>query len=147
MPAPTVPLPKQCLAFSLRKAMRSFSQIYDDALRPADLKASQYNVLVAVTRLGPVAQKDLAMALGMDKTTLTRNLAPLERRGLIESISGADRRVRRISMTASGLALMETVYPLWRDAQNGIAQRLGPETMDALIESLGAATNGLSSPE
>ena len=145
-PPHTPPLaPSECLGFSLRKTLRGFAQIYDEAFRPLGIKASQYNLLAAITHLGPVAQKDLAGFLCLDKTTLTRNLRPLEREDLIRTIPGADRRVREVSLTPLGEKFMAKAYPVWQSARDRVAARMGENNMDALIATLATALDAIES--
>ena len=85
-----------CACFNLRKAARAVTQLYDDALRPAGILATQLPLLIATGRLERVTISQLAEAMVMDRTTLTRNLRPLERDGLVRTKPGKDRRVREI---------------------------------------------------
>ena len=87
----------QCTAFNLRKASRAVSQLFDDALRDTGLRGGQFSILSMVLYRQPIALRALADHLVMDRTTLTRNLKPLERDGLIRIEPGTDRRVREVS--------------------------------------------------
>ena len=83
-----------CACFSLRKVTRAVTQLYDEMLRPAGLRGTQFSLLVAVQMAGPVGVTRLAELTVMDRTTLTRNLELLQKQGLIEIAAGADRRSR-----------------------------------------------------
>ena len=114
-----------CACFNLRKAARAVTQLYDDALRPSGLRATQWSLLMVIRARGVVAVSELAEHAVMDRTTLTRNLKPLERDGLIRIRPGEDRRVREVTLTRRGQAALGRAYPLWREAQAGLAKRLG----------------------
>ena len=92
----------ECACFSLRKAARAVTQLYDDALKPARVLATQLPLLATSARLERATVTKLAEAMVMDRTTLTRNLRPLERDGLLRTEPGADRRVREVSLTKKG---------------------------------------------
>ena len=117
--------PTNCTCFGLRKAARAVTQIYDRALKPAGLRATQFSLLVAAERAGPCAIGELAELLVMDRTTLTRNLKPLLDQGLLESVEGADRRRRPVAITAQGRAALARALPYWREAQASLAGSLG----------------------
>jgi DNA-binding MarR family transcriptional regulator len=111
-----------CFANRLRRAARAISRYYDAALKPVDLKVSQLCVLAAAQKSGgALTIVNLAENLGMDRSTLSRNLDPLERRGLIALGPEERHRARRVGITPSGEALLETAYPLWACAQAGAA--------------------------
>ncbi len=83
-----------CACFNLRKVTRAVTQLYDELLRPAGLRVTQFSLLVAVRMAGPVGVTRLVELTVMDRTTLTRNLELLQKQGLIEVASGEDRRTR-----------------------------------------------------
>jgi DNA-binding MarR family transcriptional regulator len=133
-----------CLANSLRRADRAVMTYYDEALRPFGLRMTQMSLLVAL-RLGqPVTIQDLARRLVMDRTTLSRNLAPLERRGLVTAAPGADRRTRLVSLTGAGEALLTQVHPEWRKAQARVARRLGKDKVESLMRQLSTTVETLT---
>lgn len=106
-----------CLCFSLRRAARAISHVYDAALRPYGLRGSQLPVLVAASMREAVLMAPLAEALGMDRTTLLRNLRPLVRKKLLEVGPAAHSRRTEIRATAAGRALVARVHGPWRRAQ------------------------------
>ena len=128
--------PANCLCFNLRKATRALTQTYDAALKPAGITAPQFTLLTAVKRQGPVPLSDLAAALGMDRTTLTRNLKPLQRDGLVASADGDDRRVRLLTLTAAGRTRLGYAEPLWRAVQLKVAGTFGHKPADTLLTEL-----------
>ena len=122
--------PQHCLCFSMRRAARLVTRVYEEALAPGDLKVTQFGLLSRLAASHPVSFAELADFLSLDQTTLTRNLRPLERRGLVSVRPGADRRTRTIALTPKGRRLYEQVLPLWSSAQQRMVARLGPELGD-----------------
>jgi len=106
-----------CVCFALRRATRAVTQFYDRALKPHRLRATQLPILVAASGPGSVPLATLAQPLGMDRTTLLRNVRPLVRRGLVRVAPAADSRRTEIRATAAGRALLARVYPDWKRAQ------------------------------
>lgn len=113
-----------CVCFALRRTTRAVTQFYDAALRPHRLRATQFPILVAASLLGPVPLAPLAETLGMDRTTLLRNVRPLVRRRLLDVAPAADSRRTEIRATAAGRALLARVYPEWKRAQARALQSL-----------------------
>ena len=95
-----------CACSNLRKAARSITQLYEEALRPLGIRATQFPILMATHGLRAVSVTDLADNLVIDRTTLTRNLAALERQGLVRIAPGEDRRTRLAELTAAGHAVL-----------------------------------------
>jgi len=127
-----------CTGFNLRKANRAISQLYDETLRPAGIRGTQYSLLVSLKILGAVLITDLAEQIVMDRTTLTRNLDVMESQGLVAVSPGEDRRTRRVTITESGSAVLSEAYPLWQQAQAKIRESLGEERLQALMAGLAA---------
>ncbi len=127
----------QCACFNLRKATRAITQLYDKALRPAGLRATQFNLFVAVKMLGSVTVTRLAKIGVMDRTTLTRNLKPLEKRGLIKVTPGKDRRMKVVTLTEKGNETLANALPLWKKAQAQVIKELGQERWNSLRADLG----------
>jgi DNA-binding MarR family transcriptional regulator len=128
--------------FNLRKAARGISRRYEEALRPVGLKAGQFSILAALldARDGlPIGR--VAEILGMDRTTLNRNLRPLERRGVVESFPDPDdRRSRKLRITEAGRQLMDEAIPLWRQAQAESFERIDQAHWPELRADLNALT-------
>ena len=112
-PPPETP----CTCAALRRTARRLTQAYDQAMRPTGLRLTQYSVLANVVRTGGLSVTDLAERLAMDRTTLTRNLQPLERQGLIRIAPGTDRRSRAVEITEEGREAYEAALPRWRAAE------------------------------
>jgi DNA-binding MarR family transcriptional regulator len=125
-----------CVCFNLRKVARAVTQLYDEALRPAGLRATQFSLLVAVRRKGPVSVTHLAELTVMDRTTLTRNLELLQKQGLIEVVSGRDRRTRIVTITAQGNAALAEALPLWQKVQTHVVDTLGEKRWSTMQANL-----------
>lgn len=106
-----------CLCLHLQRAARKVARIFDDAFRPLGITNGQFSLLISLNRPEPPVMGDVAALLALDRTTLTANLKPLERRGLVVvSPDPNDRRSRRLALTAEGEELMNRAYPIWREA-------------------------------
>ena len=132
MPAES-PADPPCTCTALRRAARSVTAAYDAALRPADLRVTQFAILRILARLGPLAVTRLAEEAALDRSTMGRNLDPLERRGLVRlEADPDDRRARVAALTASGAAAIETALPHWRAVEAEIGAHLGPGALASL---------------
>ncbi|MCA9922583.1 MAG: winged helix-turn-helix transcriptional regulator [Anaerolineales bacterium] len=127
-----------CAAGNLRRTTRLVSQMYDEALRPVGLRGTQFMLLIALTQTGPVPISQLAEALAMDRTTLSRNLKPLEREGWVQTESGDDRRRRLVMLTGEGEDVLVQALPLWEGVQAQIVAGFGPERFAAFLGELTA---------
>ncbi|WP_437588909.1 MarR family winged helix-turn-helix transcriptional regulator [Sorangium sp. So ce1000] len=128
-----------CPGARIRQASRLFSRVYDEALRPLGIQASQLSVLVAVALFGENGATigALAKALVMDRTTLTRNVKPLERVGLLRVARAPnDARARVIFLSRAGERMIESAFPLWELAQKRVGRVLGAERVDNLRTQL-----------
>ncbi len=128
-----------CTCGNLRRAMRAVTQAYDAALAPSGLRATQFNVLVAIAHIGRPPLSRLAEALVMDRTTLSRNLRPLERDGLVAIAAGGDRRTREIRLTPKGRKALERALPLWERVQGRMRAGFGRKRWQALRGDLDVA--------
>src|SRR5271170_3215502 len=110
--------PAACNCLALRQATRHVTQFYDQLLAPTGLRATQYSILARLNRRGPMTINALAAELVMDRTTLGRNILPLQRDGLIAVEPGkADRRSKELCLTAAGAARFEAARKGWTQAQ------------------------------
>jgi len=119
------PLPSGCTNFKLRQLTRRVSQHFDRIVAGAGLKTTQYSLLSHIERLGPVSPGELARAMTMDASTLTRNLKPLLKVGWAELGPGADGRSRVVVATPAGRAKRAEAGRLWKRAQIDLNARLG----------------------
>ena len=115
-----------CVCNKARMAARVVTRIYDEALRPVRLRATQFALLVALGSDGAMSIAALAKLMAMDRSTLTRNLRPLETGGLVERGDEGWRRSRSVEITAKGRVRLRQGLPLWRSAQTQVLRRLGP---------------------
>jgi DNA-binding MarR family transcriptional regulator len=121
-----------CNCFSLRQATRRVTQLYDQALAPLDLRATQYSLLRQVEGRGPIALNPLAEIMVMGRATLGHNVRPLEQRGLLKLAVGKDRRSREVSITAAGRRAVVKGDALWRQAQKVFEREIGAKESAAL---------------
>ena len=129
-----------CVNFNLRKAMRAVSQHYDQIMAPSGLRGTQFTILTVLSRLDELTISDLADFLVMDRTTLTRNLKPLEKDGYLEILPGLqDRRSRRIKLTNKGKKVQKTAMPYWQKAQDKIVNFMGKSNARQFISDLRVA--------
>ena len=129
----------RCACFSLRKAARAVTQRYDDALRPAGLRTTQFSLLALLRLAGPIPMTRLAEEAVMDRTTLARNLEVLRRDRLVRVLPGEDARVREVEITRAGVTRLEQAFPLWQRAQRSMAGALGARRMDRMLADLSTA--------
>ena len=128
-----------CNCASLREAARHVSQLYDHHLAAAGLRNTQFTILAHLKGVGPMSVNALADSLGVDRTTLARNLQPLLRRRLISAArSAADARSKELQLTAAGQRRYEAGAAAWSSAQMQFEARLGAQKAGALRELLGS---------
>jgi DNA-binding MarR family transcriptional regulator len=130
---------KECTGLRVRQVSRLLTRIYDDSLRPLGIQETQFSMLVAVAMFGEdgTTMNALANNLVIDRTTLTRNIVPLEKAGYLRvARSPTDARARVILVTRSGERLIEAAYPLWEEAQGKIRRALGDDRFEALRSQL-----------
>lgn len=133
----TTEVRQTCLAMALRQATRALTQRYDAAFAAAGIRSTQFNLLVAMAQAPSVPLSRLATAVVMDRTTLTRNLAPLVRRGLVAESGAEDKRVRSYALTARGKQLLMRALPDWKAAQARILGVLAEADAEQLRRILG----------
>jgi DNA-binding MarR family transcriptional regulator len=126
--------PQGCTNFKLRQLVRRVSQLYDAEVGKAGLKTTQYSLLSHVLRLGPIRPGDLAAAMTMDASTLTRNLKPMIAAGWLTLSPGEDGRSRLVRITASGRDKRAEAQRHWKAAQQCLNQQLGVDAVQALHE-------------
>lgn len=136
-----------CTCFRLRRTSRRMTQIYDAHLAPLGLTLTQYSLLAHLAAMAPPTIHGLADVMGMDRTTLTRNLKPLQARALVARTTGDDRRSRLVALTGTGRELWLEAKPLWRAAQNEIRSRLGDDDTAELHRRLDRAFDQLADGE
>ena len=136
---PLMPIETPCVCSTLRRATRAVTAMYDAALAPSGLRITQLSVLIALARLGPLAVSRLAAEVALDRSTMGRNLDPLERRGLVRiKVGDVDQRERVAHLTVAGERAIEAARPYWRAAQERIATLVPPSAIRSLADQLGA---------
>lgn len=125
-----------CLCLASRRAARAITRAFDRQLRPHGVRATQFSVLAMLSLGGPKTIGELADALGLERTTLSRNLALIEGRGWVRIRPGEDARARLVEITAKGKAAIAAALPAWRTAQSTTAGAVG-EAGAAALRKLG----------
>ncbi len=132
-----------CACFNLRKASRAVTKLFDGALQPTGLRSTQFVTLLSVHLHGPVGLPALAKELVIDRSTLTRNLAVLQKNGLIESSSLNGKRSRVFRLTDDGVQSVTEGIPLWEKAQSRFVTQFGrtkwADTLAVLSEAVETA--------
>jgi len=124
-----------CLCLAAQRAARALARRFDEALRPVGLTSGQFSLLMSLNRRKPPSMGSVATLLAMDRTTLTANLKPLQRRGLVATeIDPADRRARRLTLTPAGRTVLSAAVPIWRRTHEE-ADRLLAETDAAALRA------------
>jgi DNA-binding MarR family transcriptional regulator len=134
----------RCLFQRTRTAARAVTRFYDDELRPTGLRATQANVLANIAAKGELSISALSDALGMDRTTLTRNLRPLEQRKLLAVSPEGRHRTRLVRLTPTGTAALGEIADCWERAQTALEHRLGARGVANVRQSAAAITESAS---
>jgi DNA-binding MarR family transcriptional regulator len=134
---------QECVAVRLRMLNRVVTNVYDEALRPLDVKVSQINIMVAAAKMGVVRPTDLGEVLHLDASTLSRNLERMQARGWLEVVHNEeDGRSQPVRLTAQGRKLLERAALGWDAAQAKVKKLLGTGT----VEQIAAAAQRLGGP-
>ncbi len=127
---------RSCACYNLRRAARATTRLYDEFLKPSGLRSTQYSVLMAAKLRGPVTLTKLAEMTVTERSTLTRNLTVLEKKGLVLIEPGKDRREHLVTITEQGEEQLIAAIPLWEAAQAHIENGLGGDRMGSLLKDL-----------
>lgn len=129
-----------CLCMHVRRAARALARRCDEALRPAGLTNGQFSLLMSLNRPSPPTMGDVAALLAMDRTTLTANVKPLERRGLVKvTADGDDKRSRRLALTPAGRTVLAAAVPIWTRIQaemESLVADMGPDALRGALQAL-----------
>ena len=128
----TIAVPRGCTNFKTRQLARVLSRLYDSELAKVGLKTTQFSLLSHVLTHGPIAPGELARLMGLDASTLTRNLRPLVEAGWLLQDAGADARTRVVTITFAGRQRQVEAKQCWKAAQKNINAVLGIERVSAL---------------
>ena len=134
-------IPDDCICFHLRKAARAVSRTYDDALADVGLSNTRYSLMGILHERGSLGVTELAEVAVMERTTLTRTLALMERDDLVTIEPGDDRRTRVVELSEHGRAKLAEALPVWRRAQKQMIAELGNHRKERLIKDLDRAAS------
>lgn len=123
-----------CMCGSFRRTSRALTQLYEIALRPLGLRATQFTILQALSLAGEVTQSQLGEILAMDSTTLTRTLQIMVREGWIAERRGEDRRERRLRLAKAGETQFKRALPAWEKVQSRLRRQLGEQVWKNLLD-------------
>jgi DNA-binding MarR family transcriptional regulator len=123
-----------CMCGNFRRTSRALTQLYETALRPLRLRATQLTILQVLSRAGEISQGQLGEMLAMDSTSLTRTLAIMRRQDWIAERPGKDRRERRLRLSNSGEAKLRRAQPVWDNVQSRLRRQLGQQTWNDLLQ-------------
>jgi DNA-binding MarR family transcriptional regulator len=132
----------ECIAVRLRMLNRVITNIYDNALRPLDLKVSQMNILVAAAKMGTVRPLEVCEYLHLDVSTLSRNAERMKARGWLEVVPDKDGRSQPFRLTPQGRKLLEKAVPAWSEAQQQVKKVLGDGFVEQLNQAMKRVSNG-----
>jgi len=137
--ATTLHVRDHCLCLHVQRAARTLARLFDEALRPLGLTNQQFSLLMSLNRPEAPSLAPVAKLLGMDRTTLTAALKPLERRGLVRvAASERDRRSRLLAITPEGIALLAQAVPIWQRTHDAVDARLADPEPQRLRQALRA---------
>ncbi len=125
-----------CACFNFRKASRAVTQLFDAVLQPSGLRSTQFVILVRIGADGRPSLPDLARGLNVDRTTLTRNLQPLVRQGLLRISQGRGERASNVRLTPKGGRALAAAVPLWVKAQTRFVGQFGGQRWPSMLEDL-----------
>jgi DNA-binding MarR family transcriptional regulator len=115
---------RDCTCSAFRRASRAVTQHFEEQFSGSGLRSTQFTVLATLIQTGAISISRLARILGVERTTLTRNLGPLERRKLVTVLGDADGRVRKVGITRAGQVLAVDLLPRWKKAQASVGSVL-----------------------
>ena len=131
---------KVCACFNLRRASRAVTRLFDEILLRGGLRSTQFVALVAIHAAGAPSLPRLARELGLDRSTLTRNLGPLVKAGLLEVGATPPSQTATARLTPKGLATLERCVPLWQEAQGRFEGKVGAAAWHSLLDGLSAVS-------
>ena len=135
---------ENCVCFNLRWVTRVVTQFFDAELRRHGIRATQAPILLVLKAKGSSSMAELSDSLGMDRTTLVRNLQPLQREGLVETSGGGRGRRVELAISAKGLKQVEKLMPAWNSAQAAVVKTLGEQRWFGILSDLESAALALN---
>jgi DNA-binding MarR family transcriptional regulator len=130
-----------CMCANFRRASRVLTQLYEEKLRPLGLRATQFTILQALSRVGEISQGNLGKVLAIDSTTLTRTLRIMRRQGWIAERRGKDRRERLLRLAKDGRHQFNLALPLWEKTQVHLRHQLGDKRWHHLLKLTNETAN------
>ncbi len=127
---------QNCAAANVRRASRAVTKLYGQFMSQTGLEPTQSSLLVACSLTGGATVSKLADAFVMDRSALARNLAIMQKRGLVKIRTGEDRRTRKVSLTPCGESTLANALPHWRAAQDAVEKQFGAERLQRLLAEL-----------
>jgi len=135
---------ENCLCFNLRWVARAVTQFYDAEMRRHGIRPTQGTILSSLSARDSWNMAELSDWLGMERTTLVRNLRPLQRDGLVQAVGGGRGNRVELTITAKGRKQIEKLAPAWRSAQSAAVKTLGEKRWSAILSDLEAAALALN---
>jgi len=126
----------ECACFNLRKASRVITQLFDKAMKGNGVRGTQFSILAVLSAFETETITRLSDVLVMDRTTLTRNLKPMENAGLIKITQGSDLRSKEVSLTKKGRQTFEKTFPQWKNTQDLVIEKIGRKRFGYLLNDL-----------
>jgi DNA-binding MarR family transcriptional regulator len=137
-------VPENCVCFNLRWVTRAVTQFFDAEMRRHGIRPTQGTILLALNAKESWTMAELSDCLGLERTTLVRNLQPLQRDGLVTADSGGHGRRVELAITAKGRKQVEKFMPAWRAAQSAVVKTLGERRWSAILSDLETAALALN---
>ncbi|HSU52652.1 MAG TPA: MarR family winged helix-turn-helix transcriptional regulator [Candidatus Dormibacteraeota bacterium] len=135
---------ENCVCFNLRRVTRAVTQFYDAEMRRHGIRPTQGSILASLQARSSWTMADLSDWLGMERTTLVRNLRPLQRDGLVRVAGGGRGKLVELAITAKGREQIEKLTPAWKSAQNAMVKTLGDKRWSAILSDLKTAASALN---
>lgn len=132
-----------CACFNLRRAARLVTQRFDRALQESGITANQFSILMAAYNQDGILLTKLAKILGMERTTLSRNVSLLASMGMVSTLVGNDKRERKIVTTRNGMIFLEKALPQWQEAQDEVVRAIGRKKWKGLLSGLHSVARDL----
>ncbi|UCE79739.1 MAG: winged helix-turn-helix transcriptional regulator [Nitrospiraceae bacterium] len=125
-----------CACFNLRKAARVITQLYDRRLAPSGIRSTQFSIMAVLAVHSPETLTRVAETLAMDRTTLTRNMRPMEKQGYLKVNRGQDQRTKRLTLTKKGRKAFAKTFPRWECIQKQVIKKYGLQKFNSFIKDL-----------
>ena len=135
---------QNCVCFNLRSVARAVTQFYDAEMRRYGIRPTQASILSVLQAKNSWTMAELSDRLGMDRTTLVRNLRPLQRDGLVRSAGGGRGRLVELAITPKGRKQIEKLAPAWKSAQTAVVKTLGENRWSTILSDLETAASSLN---